>query len=218
MENRFSPDIQERMRSIIDPATQVLLSKKTNSASRTLEIGCGPGQSRLAVNGGYIGMDLTAADYKEGLPRTPDVLADAMALPFPNNVFDFVFYSNIFYQFDDSHCALSEVIRILRPNGSILIFDYSLKTLFRVRDLYARHCPEWQVHLRNCGEWIMLLNEAGFINVKLQKRSLSLKQKLLDLLQCRWTQSLYFSIIDRFEGNILVEGMKPAYPAGDERE
>ena len=64
------------LRSLIVPATAAWLRRATGTATLTLEIGCGPGQYRLAVNGRYIGVDRTAEPYREGLPRLVDAVAE----------------------------------------------------------------------------------------------------------------------------------------------
>ncbi len=214
----LSPEEEQRLRPAIDPATQILLKKHTTDYSLTLEIGCGPGQYRLAVNGAYVGVDLTAKDYNETLPRTTDVIADAMALPFKANTFDVAFYSNTFYHFGNYRSALSEVRRILQPNGKILIFDYSQKTLIRVKNLYRQSCPGWEAHVRDCADWLTLLKEAGFSQVSLWGKSFSRKQRLLRLLCWGWLLPLYFAIIDACEGSIFVMGTKPAPAPGSKRE
>jgi SAM-dependent methyltransferase len=205
----LSPELRDCLRPVIEPATQHYLQRYTSAAALTLEVGCGPGQYRLAVKGSYVGVDITANDYNEELPRTPDVLADAMHLPFEGKAFDLVFFSNIFHYFDEPGDALGQAGRVLKPQGHLLIFDYSRRTLERLRAAYARSSPGYTAHPRTCSEWIALLRGAGFVKVELRWKSLSAKYRALELLNRGPLRPLYFSVIDRGEGSIVLLGQKP---------
>lgn len=202
----LSPEVQSRLRSFIEPATQHYLQMYTNSNSLTLEIGCGPGQYRLAVNGNYVAVDITVADYKGGVPRTPDVVADAKQLPFRDNTFDLVFFSNVFHYFDDRCGTMAQVIRVLRPGGYLLIFDYSRKTLRRLSSVYAQSSPGLTACVRSASDWVALLARAGFSNVSLSLKSFSLKHQLLKWGLPHW---VYFFFLDMRDNAVVLVGQKP---------
>ncbi|MCP5095557.1 MAG: class I SAM-dependent methyltransferase [Chloroflexi bacterium] len=57
------------------------------------------------------------------LPFTPTV-ADAQSLPFPNNSFDNVVGTLVFCSIPDPMQALTEIKRVLRPNGRLFLLEH----------------------------------------------------------------------------------------------
>jgi SAM-dependent methyltransferase len=96
-----------------------------------LEVGVGTGRIALPfVRAGYryCGVDLSAAmlgALREKLiadPARPGLAcADAMALPFRPAVFDVVLLIHVIHLVDDHLKTLAEVMRVLRPNGRVII-------------------------------------------------------------------------------------------------
>ncbi len=121
------------LQSLIVPHVKQILERHVKETDVCLELGCGPGQYRLVVPGNYIGLDITAQDYKPGFPRMVDVVADAQALPFKNVCFDVVFIVAAFYQIHDTSAVLGGVHRILKLSGRFLIFDYNYRTTKRLK-------------------------------------------------------------------------------------
>lgn len=80
----------------------------------------------------YVGLDLTAAMLRRSLPRGAGrrylpVQGDAMSLPFGDNRFDAVVLHLILAVVPEPLACLREVARVLRPGGSILVFDKFLR-------------------------------------------------------------------------------------------
>ncbi len=167
-----------------------------------------PGQYRLVARGRYIGVDITESDYKDGVPRTPDVVADAAHLSFRDDLFDVVFFSGVFYHFDDPYSALAEAKRVLRPHGHLLMFDYSKKTLERLRTAYTRSCSGVTAHPRTCSQYTELLKDAGFVNILLLPKSMLRRYRLVKWLGWRLLYSVFFSKTDHQEGGIVLLGQK----------
>lgn len=200
-----SAEAQERLRSKIRPPTAQILRNHTNSQSLTLEVGCGPGQYRLAVNGGYVGVDITADNYNEETPRTPDVVADGMYLPFKRGTFDVIFFSNTFYYFEDHRFLLSQVMEVLKTGGSLVVFDYSKTTLKRLGRVSKKSDAAVYIHIRKSYDWIKHFNENGFCEVELLLNSLSLRAKMANKFLPR---SIKFPLIDRLEASVVVTAKK----------
>lgn len=51
--------------------------------------------------------------------------ASVHSLPFDNNAFDVVVSANAFHYFDHPQVALTEIKRVLKPNGKVVILDWS---------------------------------------------------------------------------------------------
>jgi ubiquinone/menaquinone biosynthesis C-methylase UbiE len=193
----------------INPATQFFLRSITNQRTRTLEIGCGPGQYRLAVHGKYIGVDITSDNYYPDVPRTPDVVADAARLPFKDAVFDVAFFSNTFHFLPDPDSIVQETIRVLRPGGQLVLFDYSRRTVERLRAAYASDGQNVTTTVRTCRQWIDLLHQSGLTHVQLEANSLAKTDRLLRVMNIPIMRSAYFKSIDMREHAIVVAGHKP---------
>lgn len=127
-----------------------------------LDIGCGRGQYATVTNGKYIGLDLTAAPYSEGVVRRVNVIGNAEQLPFKNNTFDMVMAVACFYQIPNYSVALIEIHRVLKPGGRVLLFDYNQRTQQSLTMREGMQRPCWtQVELGN------LLTDHGFTQATL---------------------------------------------------
>lgn len=104
---------------------------------RVLDIGCGEGQlSRVAAGlpgvEQVVGVDPTGAQLRVATERQPAVVgpagavgyarATAGALPFPDASFDAAFACLVFEHIEGTVGALAEVGRVLRPEGTFLLF------------------------------------------------------------------------------------------------
>ncbi|WP_371372727.1 class I SAM-dependent methyltransferase [Sporomusa aerivorans] len=100
---------------------------------KCLDIGCGPGfLSILLAECGY---EVTAVDYTEKmLERARENAAaegaairflrmDAQSMDFPDNSFDFIVSRNLVWNLEEPERAYLEWLRILKPEGRLVIFD-----------------------------------------------------------------------------------------------
>jgi len=207
-------DLQSRTRieKCLDPAICYYLAALTHSQSCCLEIGCGPGQYRLVVQGEYFGIDITKTEYYEGLPRTPDALADAMHLPFASNTFTLVFYSNTFHFLPDPEHVLAEAIRVLRPNGLVVIFDYSRTTVKRLMRTFATYNPPLEARPWTCTQWTQFLRHNGLSDVCIWRKTPRHPPWLRRIIAVPLISHLYRALVDMREGSIVLMGRKPFKP------
>lgn len=100
--------------------------------SLILDICTGTGDLALAVGGGVVGADfclpmLVRARQKarRSRRRLPLCAADALRLPFADATVDVVTVAFGIRNFADLETGLGELVRILRPGGSLLVLEFS---------------------------------------------------------------------------------------------
>jgi ubiquinone/menaquinone biosynthesis C-methylase UbiE len=93
-----------------------------------LDVGCGPGllPALFAQAGCFaVGADLTPKMFQPQ-PLHPTVTtADALALPFPANIFDLITASNLLFLLPDPLPALRQMARALKPGGRLCLLNPS---------------------------------------------------------------------------------------------
>jgi arsenite methyltransferase len=113
-----------------------------NPGDAVLDIGCGAGVDSLVAGrlvgagGRVVGIDVTPAMIQKarahqarlGLVNVSFQVADAEALPFPDNDFDAVISNGVFNLALNKARALAEVHRVLKPGGRLLLADMVLVT------------------------------------------------------------------------------------------
>lgn len=118
---------------------------------RLLDFGCGakPYQSLFTRATEYVGVDYEGEGH-DHRDESVDVLYDGVNLPFEDASFDSVFCSEVFEHLFILPHHLSEITRVLKPGGRLLItvpfaweehevpVDYARYTRFALEDMLAR--------------------------------------------------------------------------------
>ena len=117
-----------------------LLQPWLGTGQRILDAGCGPGGngSWLGRHGRVVGVDLVrdALEFVHARrPTTIPVQATAAQLPFDDHAFDVVVAVTLLYTVADHRAAASELARVLRPGGAVLILEPAFESLRRAHDL-----------------------------------------------------------------------------------
>ncbi|HEY8283078.1 MAG TPA: methyltransferase domain-containing protein [Chloroflexota bacterium] len=107
-----------------------------------LDVGCGPGTDVFAMGelvgpaGRLVGLDASEVMIAEARRRAKEVHApitfevgEARALPFPDGTFDVCRAERLLEHLPDAERALAEMVRVTRPGGRILAFDFDWDTL-----------------------------------------------------------------------------------------
>jgi demethylmenaquinone methyltransferase/2-methoxy-6-polyprenyl-1,4-benzoquinol methylase len=111
--------------------------------SAVLDVATGTGDLAMAIRKACPNARVIGADFclpmlevakKNGLPEL--VVADGMNLPFADQNFDAVTAAFGLRNMASWEKGLSEMARILKPGGHLLILDFSLPTLPVIRPLY----------------------------------------------------------------------------------
>lgn len=126
---------------------KVAKAVNAKSGEQILDIAAGTGTSSMAFLSP--GVRVVAADFSKGMlevgkkkyPELEFVFADAMKLPFKDAEFDVVTMSFGLRNVQDHKVALGEFLRVLKPNGRLVICEFShvpglLGVLYR---FYLKH-------------------------------------------------------------------------------
>jgi demethylmenaquinone methyltransferase / 2-methoxy-6-polyprenyl-1,4-benzoquinol methylase len=112
---------------------------------RVLDVGAGTGVStvEMARDGAFaVGADLSVGMLRAGRrtrPNVPLVAGDALRLPFPDGSFDAVTISFALRNVVDVEAALTELGRVTRPGGRLVICEFSHPTNAVFRTVYLSY-------------------------------------------------------------------------------
>jgi ubiquinone/menaquinone biosynthesis C-methylase UbiE len=112
---------------------------------RILDVACGTGEYERLLLERNSKQQITGIDISENMlnvakekyqtyPNIEFHQASVNSLPCDNNSFDVVISANAFHYFDNPQIALTEMKRVLKPNGKLVILDWN-KDYPRVRIL-----------------------------------------------------------------------------------
>jgi ubiquinone/menaquinone biosynthesis C-methylase UbiE len=175
-------------------ASRVIESANPQPGERVLDVACGTGivarnvAPRVGSQGSVVGLDLSPdmIDVARAEPETDGLAVEwragpAERLPFPDGSFDLVLCQFGLMFFTDRHAALSEMHRVLRPDGRAVLSVWQgldrhpfYQTL---HDVSSRHLGKSSVgavfSLGDSDELRRLLTDAGFQNVEIERVSIT---------------------------------------------
>jgi ubiquinone/menaquinone biosynthesis C-methylase UbiE len=135
----FGVDEDEERKKMID-------SLKLEKHHKVLETGCGTGRDSLKIaekldqNGELYLQDISEEILKIGIekfskkslkPKIEFSLANAYYLPFKDNYFDRVFHFGGLNTFGDIKRGISEMVRVCKPGGRVVIGDENMPVWLR---------------------------------------------------------------------------------------
>jgi ubiquinone/menaquinone biosynthesis C-methylase UbiE len=156
-----------RLESKVDPDAWVhkYVAHRILPHFRILDVGCGPGvilnqiaelDPTVQATGLEISSDRVrvAAGKHAGNSRVTFVSGDAHAMQFPSHSFDFVYSRMLFQYLPDKQQALTELVRVCRPGGTVLLQDLDGQLLW--------HYPESPGVQRAVETVVKALGKTGF--------------------------------------------------------
>jgi ubiquinone/menaquinone biosynthesis C-methylase UbiE len=136
-------DVAKRLAGFPAAKAQLLDRLLTERSSSALDVGCGYGADvvalaeRLKQGGHATGVDLSEAMIREARRRTAGIvpqvsflMADALALPFEDNIFDICRTETVLQHLADPQRAVSEMVRVTRPGGRVGALELDQETMF----------------------------------------------------------------------------------------
>lgn len=155
----------------------------TSSLPTLLDVGCGTGRlmAELSAYAECVGVDvsLRAVQLAEA-KNLKAKLGAATELPFPNQTFDFVVISDVLEHIEDDRLVMSEIVRVLKPLGQVIITVPAHPFLYGTHDRALAHIRRYaEPELKN------LINQAGLELKKLTPTNMllllpALFQKLVE--------------------------------------
>jgi SAM-dependent methyltransferase len=136
------------------------LRRYVSAGTRVGDLGCGEQPFREEVEqlgGSYIGIDLT-----QNRDASVEVLADAGALPFPENHFDVILCTELLEHLADPRRAIAEMARVIRKTGRVILTVPFMYPLHEEPRDYLRLTPHaMQDYARTGGLEVESLRTAG---------------------------------------------------------
>jgi len=135
IDKRWRRNVAEKLRPLLSPHAQVL------------DVACGTGDLSIALFEN-IGARVTGVDFCRPMleraarkqPRIAFVEGDALQLPFDDGVFDAVTIAFGLRNLSSVEQGLSELLRVVKPNGWTAILEFSRPVVPGFRSLAAAYC------------------------------------------------------------------------------
>jgi SAM-dependent methyltransferase len=148
-------------RKILAAFVEEICRNVTDRRPRILDVGCGTGANLLMLSkygdaeGVDISEDALAFCRERGLDKVK--LGAAEELPYDDGTFDLVTAFDVVEHIDDDLAGLSEMWRVLRPGGRVLLFVPTFMFLWGLQDEVSHHRRRYRLP-----ELRRVLEQAGF--------------------------------------------------------
>lgn len=121
--------------------TREALSPRPGEAVLDVAAGTSVSTEELGKSGAWcVAADFSLGMLKRGAHRdNPKVAADALALPFADNVFDATTISFGLRNVADTAAGLREMARVTRPGGRLVVCEFSRPIIPGLRTLYTEY-------------------------------------------------------------------------------
>ena len=156
-----------RLEAKVDPDAWVqrYMAHHIRPGMEVLSVGCGPGAILGAICALHpsvrgTGIDISPDRVTEAIrrnrdnPRTRFVCGDAQAMQFPPGSFDLVYSRMLLQYLQKKECAVTELVRVCRPGGTVLLQDLDGQLLW--------HYPEDPALQHTVEKVVTALGTSGF--------------------------------------------------------
>lgn len=130
-------------RRILEGFVEDICNRVTDRRARILDVGCGTGANLIMLSkygdaeGVDVSEDALAFCRERGLDKVR--LGAGEALPYEDGTFDLVTAFDVVEHMDDDLAGLSEMRRVLRPGGRVLLFVPTFMFLWGLQDDVSHH-------------------------------------------------------------------------------
>jgi ubiquinone/menaquinone biosynthesis C-methylase UbiE len=174
---RLAPRYERRWSFYVGATSRETLARlKLNPADSVLDVGCGTGALLDQLSGSYPRARLA------GIDPSPDMLAIARhrlptgielkqgwaeSIPYPDGAVDVVVSCNVLHYIREPLVALRDMLRVVRPGGTLVITDWSDDYLAcRICDWYLRLSNAAHFRTYRAQQLTDLLHTAGAIAIQ----------------------------------------------------
>lgn len=147
--------------------------------SSLLDVGCGTGEMLRLISERFPKIELTGVDIslnmldkaKSKIGNMANlILSDSEKLPFDDNSFELVMCNDSFHHYPSPLNVLSEFHRVLKPEGTLLISDYSIGFPIRqLMNLLIKYSHDGDVRIYSKKEYLKMLSECSFKGIDYKK-------------------------------------------------
>lgn len=131
---------------------------------KMLEVGCGIGEDsfQFVLHGADItSLDISSISLKKAKMlfkrfgvKGKFKLGDAENLPFEDETFEFIYSYGVLHHTPNTHIAINEIYRVLKPKGKILIMLYNKNSFFNlmhnIQEMEGTNSPEEPCPIVQC--------------------------------------------------------------------
>jgi ubiquinone/menaquinone biosynthesis C-methylase UbiE len=175
---RLAPQYERRWSFYVRATSRETLARfRINPTDSVLDVGCGTGALLCQLSASYPQARLA------GIDPSPEMLVIARArlppgielkqswaegIPYPDDAFHVVVSCNVLHYIREPLVALREMLRVLRPEGTLVITDWCDDYLAcRICDWYLRHFDAAHFRTYPAQRLRDLLNTAGATEVRI---------------------------------------------------
>ena len=143
--------------------------------ANVLDVGCGTGEMLKRIAAKFPDVRLYGLDLSENMLRTAKeklgddadlTIGDAEALPFEDGTFDLLLCNDSFHHYPAPDKVLMEFMRVLKPEGTLLLSDYCMAfPLRQLMNVFIRFSDDGDVRIYSEKEITRLLQDAGFRDI-----------------------------------------------------
>lgn len=114
--------------------------KSTQNVEKTLDVGCGDSPyRRYLYTDHYVGIDVQESGRDN---KNPTVWFDGVSIPFDDDYFDFILCTEVLEHATEPELLMAEMVRVLKPEGHILITVPSMWGLHEMPYDFRRYTTE----------------------------------------------------------------------------